>query len=125
MKIPQIQFYKPEIIKKSWGTETVIDNNDKYCGKILTYTKAYVKSSAHFHYDKSESMRVTTGSFNFYWWDDKGLKFNTFMKVGDCVRIPAGRIHQLEPLEDNSSMFECSTPHSDDDVYRTEPSQSF
>lgn len=124
MIIPIISFYKPQVVKKLWGEEVVIDNNRFYCGKRLKYYKANIKSSAHFHYDKSESMQVVAGSFNFYYWDNKGIKQCQLMKIGDCVNIPHGRLHQLEPLEDNSEMFECSTPHSDIDVYRSEPSQS-
>ena len=124
MKILPIEFYKPEIVQKAWGYELVIDNNEKYCGKILHYNKAGIKSSAHMHYNKSESMLVRQGAFWFWYWDDKGNKQSQFMKEGECVRIPAGRMHQLQSVNEHSEMFECSTFHSDEDVYRTEPSQS-
>ncbi len=124
MKIPQISFYTPQKIEKNWGYELLIDNNDKYCGKILHYNYQNFKSSAHFHYEKSESMLCKFGSFAFWYWDDKGNKQMKIMKPGDCVRINAGRMHQLESLEAHSEMFETSTFHSDEDVYRTEPSQS-
>lgn len=123
MLIPEITFYEPKIVKKIWGTETIIANNEKYCGKILCYDKANITSSAHMHYNKSESMMVKRGKFNFYYWTNEGNKMSHRLHIGDCVHIPAGRTHQLESLEENSQIFECSTFHSDEDVYRIEPSQ--
>ena len=124
MKIPQITFQdSAQIVVKNWGKEIVIDNNDEYCGKLLVYEKP-IKSSAHMHYDKSESMMVLKGSFNFYYWDDKGNKQTKYLGPNATIRIPKGRMHQLEALTADSTIVECSTPHSDEDVYRTEASQS-
>lgn len=120
----KIQFDTIKEIPKGWGSERIIANNDKYCGKFLSYTKAGSVSSAHFHPIKSESFLVIQGTFKFSYWDSKGLKKSIEMCQGAIIHIPNCCPHQLEALEDDSIILEVSTPHSDDDVVRIEPGDS-
>jgi hypothetical protein len=36
-------------IQKGWGYELIWASNDKYCGKIMVFTKRGAKFSMHFH----------------------------------------------------------------------------
>ena len=121
------KFYKPKVIKKGWGQEVVIANNKEFCGKLLIYNKAGVKSSAHFHAGESgkhEVFHVYCGSFLFNFWDEKGFMKETELKTGDAVEIPRNTPHRLTPLEGNSIIFEVSNEHKDEDVVRFIPGAS-
>lgn len=118
-----ITFTKPEIIKKGWGREEVIANNDKYCGKLLVYEKSGAVSSRHLHYFKQEHFKILDGVFNFFYYDCKGNLLTKKVISGDIIEIPAGCPHQLECVEPGT-IFEVSTPHSDEDVIRIAPGDS-
>ena len=119
----KIQFRKATEIPKGWGQETVIANNDKYCGKLLIYDKAEIESSSHFHIKKSETFFVFSGEFLFNMWDESGTKLATVIRVGDVIDIPAGCPHRVKCISPGT-IFEVSTPHSDEDVIRIEPGES-
>jgi mannose-6-phosphate isomerase-like protein (cupin superfamily) len=118
----KIQFSKTEVIKKGWGREEVITNNDKYCGKLLIYDRAGIKSSFHLHGKKQEHFYIL-GNFNFYYKDDNGNTLQKYVSTGDVISIPVGQPHQIESLC-AGTIFEVSTTHSDDDVIRIAPGAS-
>lgn len=119
----KIQFSKTEVIKKGWGREEVITNNDKYCGKLLVYEQAGIKSSFHFHCVKQEHFKIFSGVFNFYYKDNDGNTLKKQVSAGDVISIPIGQPHQLECVSPGT-IFEVSTTHSDDDVIRIAPGAS-
>lgn len=105
------------IVKKGWGYERIIVNNEEYCGKILVFEKGF-SFSCHYHILKQETWYVNKGRFNFWWIDtEKGEKLLRILEVGEVVTIPRGLPHQLEALEDGE-IFEISTQHFDSDSYR-------
>jgi quercetin dioxygenase-like cupin family protein len=117
-------------VKKGWGSELHLVNNDLYCGKILSIEKDK-KLSVHYHLLKDETFYCTKGKVIIYWSDEKdeealeeALKSGNrsslkeeILSPGDAFHIPAGRIHQPWALED-SELIEFSTTHYDDDSYR-------
>ena len=104
-------------VPKGWGGETIIVNNEKYCGKILVFKKGF-SFSMHYHIIKQETWYVNKGRFKFNWIDtEKGETLLKFLTVGDVVTIPIGMPHQLHALEDGE-IFEISTQHFDSDSYR-------
>ena len=113
---------KPEvtgscIVPKGWGEELIIENNDKYCGKVLVF-KSGCKFSMHYHMNKDETWYVEDGEFIYRWIDTETAEMNeTELKVGDVVRQRPGQPHQLEALMDGV-IFEVSTHHEDSDSYR-------
>ena len=113
---------KPEVtcgckIPKGWGEELIIENNDKYCGKLLIF-KAGCKFSMHYHMIKDETWYVSSGSFLYRWIDTETADINeVHLKTGDIVRQRPGQPHQLEAIEDGV-VFEVSTEHKDEDSYR-------
>jgi len=104
-------------VPKGWGEELIIENNDKYCGKLLIF-KAGCKFSMHYHMIKDETWYVDKGEFIYRWIDTETAETHEqYLKVGDIVRQRPGQPHQLE-AKTEGTIFEVSTTHSDSDSYR-------
>ena len=106
-------------VEKIWGYELWIHNDEEYCGKLLVFEKKMANFSMHYHLKKKETWYIQQGSFQFNWIDvEDGQHDSRIIKVGDSVLINRGLPHQLIALEDNSTIFEVSTEHFDEDSYR-------
>ena len=104
-------------VPKGWGEEIIIENNEKYCGKILIF-KQGCKFSMHYHMNKDETWWVEYGEFLYRWIDTETADMNeTKLGEGDIVRQRPGQPHQLEAIS-NGRIFEVSTHHEDSDSYR-------
>ena len=104
-------------VPKGWGEELIIENNDKYCGKLLIF-KAGCKFSMHYHMIKDETWYVDKGEFIYRWIDTETAEVHEqHLKVGDIVRQRPGQPHQLE-AKTEGTIFEVSTTRSDSDSYR-------
>lgn len=108
---------KPKKVEKLWGYELWIHNDPQYCGKLLVFSEKGSNFSMHYHMIKNETWYVQSGKFEFDWIEDTRLK-RTILNVGDVVYIEKGKPHQLTALENDSSIFEVSTQHFEDDSYR-------
>ena len=109
----------PKIVNKVWGYEMWIHNDEEYCGKLLVFNKEGDKFSMHYHIKKKETWFVQSGSFLFKWIDvENGQIQSRAIVNGESVLIERGLPHQLIALEDNSTIFEVSTHHFDEDSYR-------
>src|SRR3989344_6588214 len=98
-------------VKKVWGSEEWIVNNEKYCGKILNLNKGY-RSSLHFHKKKHETFYILDGKIIL-----ELENISKLMKAGEVHNISPGEKHRFTPLE-NSKLIEFSTHHEDSDTYR-------
>ncbi len=108
---------RPEVVYKGWGNETIVVNNQEYCGKILRFNKGK-KFSCHFHILKHETFYVLMGKLNLRYYDLKNAdNLNIELIPGDIVTIPRCEPHQIESLEE-SVIIEFSTHHEDSDSYR-------
>ena len=104
-------------IPKGWGHELIIENNEKYCGKILVFKKD-CKFSMHYHILKDETWYVNKGEFIYRYIDTEiGVTHEINLKEGDVVRQRPGQPHQLIALTDGE-VFEVSSQHFDSDSYR-------
>jgi len=104
-------------VPKGWGGETIIVNNELYCGKILVFNEG-CKFSMHYHLIKQETWYVIKGEFEFSWIDtEKGETHTKMLYEQDVVTIPIGMPHQLKALQDGE-IFEVSSQHFDSDSYR-------
>lgn len=119
-------------VKKGWGSELWIVNNDKYCGKILSFDTGK-RFSLHYHKNKDEVFYVRKGKIRLGWNDITegiedfphafgqaclNLKYED-LQEGDAFHIPPYRIHVVYALED-SEVYEFSTHHEESDSYRIE-----
>jgi mannose-6-phosphate isomerase-like protein (cupin superfamily) len=112
-------------VDKGWGYELIWSTNDKYAGKILFFTKKGNKFSMHFHKEKDETWFINNGRFLLRWIDTKSaVMYSKELNPGDVWHNPPLQPHQLEALEDNSSLTEVSTPDSVEDNYRIVPGDS-
>lgn len=122
IKITKIEGDKT-IVKKKWGYEIIIHNDEKYCGKILKFYKGS-KFSLRFHIKKSETWYVNYGVFNIRYIDTETANtYTDVLEAGDIIEIPSGTPHQLLAVTDGE-IFEASTPHDDNDSYRIEKGDS-
>lgn len=104
-------------VPKGWGEELIIENNEKYCGKLLIFKKD-CKFSMHYHLIKDETWYVNEGEFLYKWIDTETADVREhILKEGDVVRQRPGQPHQLIALTDGV-IFEVSTMHFDSDSYR-------
>ena len=116
-------FSRLEAHPKGWGDELWITNNEKYCGKILRLNKG-AAFSMHYHIQKEETWCVTRGKLKLEYFDlEKAEKLERQLEEGDVVHLKPCIPHKLTALED-SSVFEVSTQHFNEDSYRVEKGSS-
>lgn len=112
-------------VDKGWGYELIWATNDLYCGKIMVFNKKGNKFSMHYHKEKDETWFVNQGSFKLRWIDTTtATLYEKILNPGDTWHNPPLQPHQLEALEDNSSISEVSTADSIEDNYRIMPGDS-
>ena len=110
---------KPQIVKKTWGYEIWMANNQEnnYCGKILHINKGH-RFSMHFHRDKHETFYVLRGKAQLTIIKTETSELKTLtLEEGDCYVIDRLVPHQVEALEE-TEIIESSTFHKDKDSYR-------
>lgn len=103
-------------VEKVWGYEKWLDNNEKYCCKLLFVKKGY-QCSLHFHKNKDETFFIIRGHIRLELGKDV-LHF----RAGHHVRIPPGTPHRFLGMED-TEIIESSTHHDEADSYRLELSR--
>lgn len=112
-------------VDKGWGYELIFATNDKYCGKIIVFEKAGAKTSMTFHKEKDKTWFVNNGKLLLRWIDtNTATLYSQELNPGDVWRNPSLQPHQLEAIEDNSSITEVSTPDSVEDYFRIIPGDS-
>lgn len=105
-----------DIVPKVWGYEKWIENNVKYCCKILSLNRGY-QCSLHYHKEKDETFMVTQGHVRLELGDEV-----LHLRPGSFVRVPPGTHHRFTGMED-SLIMEVSTHHDEADSYRIEESR--
>lgn len=105
-----------DTVPKLWGYEKWLENNDKYCCKLLSLKKGY-QCSLHKHKIKDEMFFIMQGHVRL----EVGKKV-MHMLPGSFVRITSGVLHRFRGIED-SIIIEVSTHHEDSDSYRVEESR--
>jgi len=109
-------------VDKGWGFEIVFANNDKYCGKMLVFTRAGAKTSMVFHKEKAKSWFVNAGRFKVTFIDVKdGSVKEAIIEEGKTADFHILAPHQIEALEPNSIIFEVGTSDYVEDRFRLSP----
>lgn len=104
-----------KIIKKEWGAEIHIANNNNYCLKYLIFFKNK-QFSHHTHQLKTELWHCVYGEFECV-LETNNVKDYFIFKQGDKVEINPGVIHQLQARK-NSILVEVSTRDYPEDSIR-------
>lgn len=113
------------VVQKGWGYEIIWATNEKYCGKMMVFTKTGARFSMHFHKEKDESWFVNSGRFLVRWIDTKTAETHEQeLKEGDTWHNPPLMPHQLIAVQSGSSITEVSTADSVEDNYRVLPGDS-
>jgi mannose-6-phosphate isomerase-like protein (cupin superfamily) len=108
---------------KGWGKEVWIANNELYCGKILEFNKG-AEFSMHYHMKKDETWAVTKGKRLLKDYDLTNAEEKRMtLEVGDTVHLKPCIPHKLIAIEE-SSVFEVSTQHFEEDSYRVRKGDS-
>lgn len=108
-----------EIVDKTWGSELIIINTPKYCGKILTIKRGHI-GSKHYHKKKDETFYVLKGEIKLETWEPNGSMGAFYLCEGETFRILPRTIHRFTGLK-QASIVEFSTHHDDNDTYRVKP----
>jgi len=111
-------------VKKGWGNEEWLVNNEKYCAKFLNFKKK-CKFSMHYHIIKDETWYIMDGEFILKWINTINAECNEKKLIkGDIIRVLPNLIHQLECTTEIGKILEISTEHTDIDNYRVMPGDS-
>jgi len=102
-----------KIVRKSWGSEEWLVNNELYCGKILNLKKGY-RCSLHYHKNKDETFYILKGIVLMEYGDNSKA-----LNIGDSIHLPPNTLHRFTGIKD-SQIIEISTHHEDSDSYRVE-----
>ena len=111
-------------IDKGWGYEIIWATNDKYCGKLLCFSKPGAKFSMHFHAEKDETWYVLSGKFIVRHIGTRDASvYEVELNVGDVWHNTPLMPHQIVCVEEGT-IIEVSTPDSVEDNYRVMPGDS-
>ncbi len=107
-----------QAVKKVWGRELWVVNNELYCAKYL-YVEPGFACSLHRHLVKDETFAILNGSCT--------LEFGNSVRemgAGDVERIAPRTWHRFSNRGNSLCIIlEVSTHHEDSDVERREPSR--
>lgn len=99
-----------------WGHELWIENNEKYCSKLLILNKGF-ESSWHYHKRKDETFVVIEGQVSLTYADGMEAPAKTVvLDAGDKFRLKPGVIHTFMSIPPRSTVMEISTTDDGDNV---------
>ncbi len=106
-------------VKKLWGNEEWLVNNDKYCAKYLNLKKGY-QCSLHYHIKKDETFYILKGKVKL---EVCSIASNDktdviVLTAKQQVRLRPCIVHRFTSLTRTSKILEVSTTHFDEDSYR-------
>lgn len=105
---------EPEKIDKPWGWELWWTVTDRYVGKVIAIN-AGRRLSLQYHNEKDESIFVIEGNMILHLEGPAGEMEEIPLGPGDYRRVPVGRRHRFEAVDD-TRLIEVSTPETDDVV---------
>jgi mannose-6-phosphate isomerase len=103
-----------QLIEKPWGSELVIEINDRYMMKKLTMLKGH-RCSLQFHNIKRETIYVLSGQLRIYTGSTQDALESRIYQADETITIVPGVVHRMEAVED-SVYLEASTPEMQDVV---------
>ena len=108
--------FKGERHDHIWGYELWIENNEKYCNKLLILHKGF-ESSWHYHERKDETFVVLEGQVSLtYANNPDATSKNIILNPGVKFRLKPGVVHTFKSLTHKSTVMEISTTDDNDNV---------
>lgn len=108
--------FKGERHEHIWGYELWIENNEKYCNKLLILHKGF-ESSWHYHERKDETFVVLEGQVSLTYANGLEETAKTIiLSKGGKFRLKPGVVHTFKSLTPKSIVMEISTTDDDDNV---------
>jgi mannose-6-phosphate isomerase len=101
-------------IKKPWGSEEVIEINERYMVKKLTMLKDH-RCSLQFHHKKHETIFILSGRLRIYVGESQIELSSKVYGPNESITLGPGILHRMEAVED-CVYLEASTPELDDVV---------
>ena len=101
-------------IEKPWGSEEIIEINDRYMMKKLTMYKNH-RCSLQFHNYKKETIYVLSGLLRIYIGTSVDQLSEKIYGPNETITLEPGLVHRMEGVED-CVYLEASTPEMDDVV---------
>lgn len=99
-----------------WGYELWIENNERYCGKLLILHKGF-ESSWHYHERKDETFVILEGRVSLTYANGQNAPSQTLiLDKGSKFRLKPGVIHSFKSLMPRSTVMELSTTDDGDNV---------
>ena len=115
----QIKFladFKGEKHDHIWGYELWIENNEKYCNKLLILNKGF-ESSWHYHERKDETFVILEGRVLLTFANNPDAPTQTIiLNPGDKFRLKPKVVHTFKSLTSKSTVMEVSTTDDGDNV---------
>ncbi|MBI2655243.1 cupin domain-containing protein [Candidatus Woesearchaeota archaeon] len=108
--------FKGERHDHIWGYELWIENNEKYCNKLLILNEGF-ESSWHYHERKDETFVILDGQVSLTYANGINEKNQTIiLNKGDKFRLKPGVVHTFKSLTPKSIVMEISTTDDGDNV---------
>jgi mannose-6-phosphate isomerase-like protein (cupin superfamily) len=102
-------------VEKPWGHEKIWAETDRYVGKIIHISPGK-RLSLQYHERKDESVLVIGGTLRLHLENESGEIVHHDLAPGEHCRVPVGRKHRFEALDEAVDVVEVSTPELDDVV---------
>ena len=102
-------------VDKPWGHEIIWAQTDRYVGKVISIDPGK-RLSLQKHLKKDESVLVIRGTLRLHLENDEGVVEIHDLAPGENRRVPVGRIHRFEAVDETVEVVEVSTPELDDVV---------
>ena len=108
--------FKGERHDHIWGYELWIENNEKYCSKLLILNEGF-ESSWHYHERKDETFIILEGQVSLTYANGINTAAQTaILNKGDKFRLKPGVVHTFKSLASKSIVMEISTTDDGDNV---------
>jgi len=108
--------FKGERHDHIWGYELWIENNERYCNKLLILNKGF-ESSWHYHERKDETFVILEGQVSLTYANGVNAPVQTIiLNEGDKFRLKPGVVHTFKSMIPKSIVMEISTTDDGDNV---------
>lgn len=114
-------------ISKVWGSERWIENDERYCLKLLTLSVGY-QSSMHYHRVKRETFLCVAGKVKLEIMPKFRMEKDTtvhkiYLRPYQAYTLEPWTPHRFTAVGGEAIIVEASTKHDDEDVVRLEESK--